>query len=101
MSPRPGCATRKMMDGLRKVRKDSEEWRELGGVFRALTILKVGARLACLCRELRGISMAPVLIFVIFCGRAWGVELSDAEVQNHRCLTCHAQSHIGEIGPAE
>ena len=47
------------MDGLRKVRKDSEEWRELGGVFRALTILKVGARLACLCRELRGISMAP------------------------------------------
>ncbi|MGN6369234.1 MAG: hypothetical protein ACTHN5_13315 [Phycisphaerae bacterium] len=42
-----------------------------------------------------------LLLLLIAPPRARAAELSDAEIQNHRCLTCHAQSHIAELTGAE
>src|SRR5262245_44511237 len=28
---------------------------------------------------------------------AWAVEVTQAEIENRRCLACHEQSHIGEM----
>jgi cytochrome b subunit of formate dehydrogenase len=42
-----------------------------------------------------------VAVVALIGGHAKGAEISDAEIQNKRCFTCHAQSHIGEISPAE
>ncbi|OQB81828.1 MAG: hypothetical protein BWX88_04189 [Planctomycetes bacterium ADurb.Bin126] len=32
---------------------------------------------------------------------AWAAEVSPQEVQNRRCVNCHGQLHIAQIGPAE
>src|SRR4051812_45773428 len=42
-----------------------------------------------------------VALVALIGGRARGAEISDAELQNKRCFTCHAQSHIGEMSPPE
>ena len=49
-----------------------------------------------LCRSLL------VLVALLAIARpAAAAEISDAEIQNKRCLTCHAQSHIAELSGTE
>ena len=40
-------------------------------------------------------------LLALAAGRLHALELSPAEVQNPRCLACHGQPHIGELGAAE
>jgi len=47
------------------------------------------------------IPIFALLLVLVSPAQSRAAELSDAEIQNHRCFTCHGQSHIGEISGAE
>ena len=57
------------------------------------TSLRIALRFPFLC--------VAVLLTLIFAPRARAAELTDAQLQNRRCLECHGQAHIGELTAAE
>jgi cytochrome b subunit of formate dehydrogenase len=46
-------------------------------------------------------TLAAGLVILLAAARVAGVEVSQAEIDNRRCLNCHGQSHIGTLSPAD
>src|ERR1035441_1632713 len=42
-----------------------------------------------------------MLLLALIGGTVRAAEISDAEIENKRCLNCHGQSQIAELGPKE